>query len=199
MGILKGELDGFVGMWDRRVWGQIHNRPEWEYSDIETEWDYFWQFYEKRNWSDSFHLGDKDLTGNPPCGQIDIVPAEACLEAWSRYKTLMFLGWNTMTPELYEKMKQYVANGGQLIISLSHLRTNIKRLEPMKLFRDGDLLDLGAGCDVVQKSGAWLNYGDLRLGQGRENAKKYLADNKELCEEIKAKILVAKGMVDGSD
>ena len=59
---------------------------------------------------------------------------------------------------------------------------------------EGDLLDLGLSCDVVQKSGAWLNYGDIRLGQGRENAKKYLADNKDLCEEIKHKILVAKGL-----
>jgi len=59
---------------------------------------------------------------------------------------------------------------------------------------EGDLLDLGATCDVVEKAGAWLNYGDIRLGQGRENAKKYLADNKDLCEEMKNKILVARGL-----
>ena len=60
---------------------------------------------------------------------------------------------------------------------------------------EGDLLDLGAACGVVEKSGAWLNLGDLRLGQGRENAKKFLADNQDLCEEIKSKILAAKGLV----
>ncbi|MHC4721040.1 MAG: recombinase RecA, partial [Planctomycetota bacterium] len=59
---------------------------------------------------------------------------------------------------------------------------------------EGDLLDLGIGCDVVEKTGAWLNYGDVRLGQGRENAKKYLAENKDLCQEIKSKIIIAKGM-----
>jgi len=59
---------------------------------------------------------------------------------------------------------------------------------------EGDLLDLGVGCDVVQKSGAWLNYGEVRLGQGRENAKKYLAENGDLCEELKKKILVSKGL-----
>ena len=59
---------------------------------------------------------------------------------------------------------------------------------------EGDLLDLGAACGVVEKSGAWLNLGDLRLGQGRENAKKFLADNQDLCEEIKSKILAAKGL-----
>jgi len=64
---------------------------------------------------------------------------------------------------------------------------------------EGDLLDLALGCDVVQKSGAWLNYGEMRLGQGRENAKKLLLENKDLSEEIKHKILVAKGLVESEE
>jgi len=60
---------------------------------------------------------------------------------------------------------------------------------------EGDLLDLAVGTNVVEKSGAWLNYGDMRLGQGRENAKKFMAENKDLCREIKDKVLVAKGLV----
>jgi len=60
---------------------------------------------------------------------------------------------------------------------------------------EGDLLDLGLGCKVVERSGAWLNYGDMRLGQGRENAKKFLAENKDLREELRSKILTAKGLV----
>ena len=63
---------------------------------------------------------------------------------------------------------------------------------------EGDLLDLGGTCSVIQKTGAWLNYGDLKLGQGRENAKKYLLENKPLCEEIKNKILASKGMTAGN-
>jgi len=59
---------------------------------------------------------------------------------------------------------------------------------------EGDLLDLGTACNVVEKSGAWLNYGSIRLGQGRENAKKFLAENRDLCEELKCKILAAKGL-----
>jgi len=60
---------------------------------------------------------------------------------------------------------------------------------------EGDLLDLGEAAGVVQKSGAWLNYGTVRLGQGRENAKKFLVENKDLCDEVAHKILVAKGMI----
>ncbi len=59
---------------------------------------------------------------------------------------------------------------------------------------EGDLIDLGVDNDVVTKSGAWINYGQKRLGQGRENAKKFLIENPELLEEIKDKVLIAKGL-----
>ena len=59
---------------------------------------------------------------------------------------------------------------------------------------EGDLIDLGVDCGVITKSGAWLNYGDMRLGQGRENAKQILKENLELRDEIKHQILMAKGL-----
>ncbi|MFC1652850.1 recombinase RecA [Planctomycetota bacterium] len=64
---------------------------------------------------------------------------------------------------------------------------------------EGDLIDLGVECEVLSKSGAWLNYGKMRLGQGRENAKTLLKDNPELCQEIEQKIMVAKGLIDESE
>ena len=54
--------------------------------------------------------------------------------------------------------------------------------------REGELLDLAVKADVVQKSGAWFNYGDMRLGQGRDNVKELLRTNKELASEIEAKL-----------
>ncbi|MDD5134086.1 MAG: recombinase RecA [Phycisphaerae bacterium] len=59
---------------------------------------------------------------------------------------------------------------------------------------EGDLIDLACTHEVVTKSGAWLNYGEIRLGQGRENAKKYLIENPKLADEIKEKTLVAIGV-----
>ena len=50
---------------------------------------------------------------------------------------------------------------------------------------EGDLLDLAALANVVEKSGAWYNYKTTRLGQGRENAKQFLFENKDLAEEIR--------------
>ncbi len=60
----------------------------------------------------------------------------------------------------------------------------------------GDLLDLAAECNVVNKSGAWYTCGQLRIGQGRENAKVYLEQNPAFTEEIKAKVLAAKGLAE---
>ena len=48
----------------------------------------------------------------------------------------------------------------------------------------GDMLDLGAQLDIVKKSGSWYSYGEIRLGQGRENAKNYIRENPELAHEI---------------
>ena len=60
---------------------------------------------------------------------------------------------------------------------------------------EGDLLDLAANINVVEKSGAWYNYKTTRLGQGRENAKQFLFENKDLAEEIRHAVLEQKGML----
>lgn len=52
----------------------------------------------------------------------------------------------------------------------------------------GDILDLAASIDVVVKSGAWYAYEGNKIGQGRENAKQYLKDNPEICDEIAKKV-----------
>ena len=52
----------------------------------------------------------------------------------------------------------------------------------------GDLLDIAANVDIVKKSGSWYNYQDIKLGQGRENVKKFLADNMDLTNAIEEKV-----------
>ncbi len=54
--------------------------------------------------------------------------------------------------------------------------------------KNGMLLDLGVEAGIVEKSGAWYNYGEMRLGQGRENARIYLNENPDLAKEIEEKI-----------
>ena len=50
------------------------------------------------------------------------------------------------------------------------------------------MLDLGVEKKLINKTGAWFSYGDIRIGQGRENARQFLKDNPEVCEEITQKL-----------
>ncbi|MGD0152243.1 MAG: recombinase RecA [Thermacetogeniaceae bacterium] len=54
--------------------------------------------------------------------------------------------------------------------------------------REGGLIDIGLNLNIINKSGAWLSYGEERLGQGRENAKEFLKEHPEITSEIEAKI-----------
>ena len=60
--------------------------------------------------------------------------------------------------------------------------------------RTGELVDLGVEHKMVVKSGAWYSYGDLRLGQGRDNAKQFLRDNGDLADELEGKIREKMGL-----
>ncbi|MBV9251882.1 MAG: hypothetical protein JO227_21905, partial [Acetobacteraceae bacterium] len=59
----------------------------------------------------------------------------------------------------------------------------------------GELIDLGVKANVVEKSGAWFSYDSQRIGQGRENAKQFLRDHKEVAAAIETKVREQSGMV----
>jgi recombination protein RecA len=61
--------------------------------------------------------------------------------------------------------------------------------------KEGDLIDLGIAHKIVDKSGSWFSYGEIRLGQGRENARVFLKDNPDLAGEIDRKVRAALGLV----
>jgi recombination protein RecA len=65
--------------------------------------------------------------------------------------------------------------------------------------RSGELVDLGVEHKLVMKSGAWYNCGDVRLGQGRENAKRFLRENGDLADEIELKLRQALGIAPATD
>ncbi len=70
--------------------------------------------------------------------------------------------------------------------------------------KTGELLDLGVSANIVEKAGAWFSYSGQRIGQGRENAKKFLKENPQVAKEVEDKIrenagLVASNMLEGPD
>ena len=65
--------------------------------------------------------------------------------------------------------------------------------------REGEILDLAAECNVVNKSGAWYSYNGERIGQGRENVKIFLKDHLEICEEIEKKVRIQYHLLPGEE
>lgn len=61
--------------------------------------------------------------------------------------------------------------------------------------REGDLIDLAVKEDIIKKSGSWFSYNDERIGQGRDNAKKFLLDNPEIMDEIDHELRVRYGLI----
>jgi recombination protein RecA len=63
--------------------------------------------------------------------------------------------------------------------------------------KTGELIDIGIEMKIVEKSGAWFSYGDLRIGQGRENSKQFFRDNPDIAAEIERKIRANLGLPTG--
>ena len=62
--------------------------------------------------------------------------------------------------------------------------------------KTGELIDLGVKAGVVEKSGSWYSYGPQRIGQGKENARSFLAENPDVADEIESKIRCDAGLID---
>ena len=65
--------------------------------------------------------------------------------------------------------------------------------------KEGDILDLAADCSIINKSGAWYAYQGDKIGQGRENAKKFLKEHPEICDEIEKKVRIHYHLLPGED
>jgi len=60
--------------------------------------------------------------------------------------------------------------------------------------KEGDIIDLGVKYNILQKSGVWISFNDIKFGQGRENSKTYLQEHPEIAKEIEDKILTTAGL-----
>lgn len=147
LGVVMGHLDGYTGGAQSHVW--CVDDPAFAAGAPEETWLQFKRLFTADEWYTRprkyYWQADATLPrrhGTPPCGQVDIVPAEAPLDVLRTYGCLVFLGWNTMTPELYAKLRDYVHAGGRLLMSVPHLSTQLRRDQPPQVINGGDLRDL---------------------------------------------------------
>jgi recombination protein RecA len=104
-----------------------------------------------------------------------------------------------------------IKSGGEMLGNRTRVRVVKNKLAPpfretefdvlygKGISREGELLDLGLQYELVEKSGPWFSYGSERIGQGRENARIFLADNPDIREEIRSKILEKAGFAQGAN
>ena len=64
---------------------------------------------------------------------------------------------------------------------------------------EGDVLDLAVSGDIVEKTGAWYSFDDMKIGQGRENSKTYLSENEKVLESITKKVMSFMGLDQETD
>lgn len=94
---------------------------------------------------------------------------------------------------------QFIGNRTKLKVVKNKLAAPFRTAEFDIMFgegisREGDVLDLAIAHNLFQKSGSWFSFGDIRLGQGRENTRKFLMDNPDLCLEVEEKLLMELGL-----
>ena len=94
---------------------------------------------------------------------------------------------------LKDSSGQFIGNHTRAKIVKNKVAPPFREAEFDIMFGEGiskmsELIDVGVKLGIVQKSGAWFNYGDIRLGQGRDNAKQFLRDNPEIANDIEGQV-----------
>ncbi len=180
---VQGNLDGW-GCWGgSSVWSQFGDE-KWGHGDAEHSWRILKEIGKKRSWCEVENYGDEDTSAAPAYGQYDVIPASAPLEVMQSYEHLIFVGWNTMTEELYGKLERYVETGGHLLMGAAHLNTTARRDGELAYIRNGEVSRL-FGCRVL-KSRFKANDGYKFMTDSLNEKLKYPYSKDLMCDPILA-------------
>jgi len=128
---VQGNYDGFGWGNSSSLWGQYYDE-KWGFNSPEYSYRVLNEVYRSEEWHEERNFGDYDYSHAPGYGQYDVIPATCPLEVMKQYEWVIFCGWNTMTPEIYETLKAYVADGGNLLITAAHIRDSVDRAQKGK-------------------------------------------------------------------
>lgn len=122
VGFLHGNLDGYTCFMGSSIWSQF-DKEEWGIGDAEYSWKILDELSHGLDWHDFINFADTngfDCSRFLPYGTYDVVPIESPLSVLEKYDMLVFVGWNTMTEDIYERLKKYVQGGGHLVGTMAH-------------------------------------------------------------------------------
>ena len=162
---VQGNLDGYMAGNSGFLWGQFYDK-QWGFGAPEYSYRILDEVYHGCEWNDGRNAGDYDYSNAPGYGTYDVIPATTPLEVMRQYEWVIFCGWNTMTPEIYETLKAYVKDGGKLLITAAHMRDSVSRLEKGKL----------VGEDIEEFIGAKIGEGLINTCDGFKFARNSIVD-----------------------
>lgn len=153
IGLVHGRFDGYSGL-RGDIWGQ----PGWNTGEHEDSWELLKIFYPEswnvNSWKEILDDRYSRFSGTP-YGLVDIVPAMTPAKMLSRYRSLLFLGWNTMCNEQYLNLIKYVRKGGRLVMWASHLNRSANRNDihvRHDFYNNGDFRNLfGVSVSIPRK------------------------------------------------
>jgi hypothetical protein len=210
--VIQGRYDGWRCFGRGNVW--MREGRQWKFGLAEESFDLLKVFYPRSVLSDIYRndcpVEPQGWYSGTPYGVVDLLPIEASAELLDTYKVIAFLGWNTFVAEDFEKLLNYVKNGGSLILAKPHLSICTKRNMDSVLKPDAVLYEL-LGDDFANTSTDSTEIIRRQVGKGKviyfkidtypadgrireiyENELKTLALEAEECERN-------KGWIRGSD
>ena len=125
---VQGNLDGFGWGNSSSLWGQYYDE-KWGFAAPEFSYRILDEVYHSTEWNNAINYGDNDYSHAPGYGTYDVIPATCPLDVLRQYDWVIFCGWNTMTPDIADKFKKYVEEGGKLFITAAHMRDSVDRAE----------------------------------------------------------------------
>lgn len=171
--------------WDSNVWGKWNN-------DYQIAWNATEEWLPPSDKQNVFESPlNKNLFSGTPYGNVDIVSADG---DFSKYKQLSLLGWNTMDEDLLSKLKDFVQNGGELMISYAHFNQVDRNDLPFE-FVDGEKIKDFIGVDIkgaekIAKNISFVDGKEFRIEQDLEIAVGNVLGAKVLCSDQNGKGVV---------
>lgn len=189
-----GNYDGYVGMtWDTfSIFGQHHlavSNRNWRVGAPEFTWEAMMELFYPRP-VDAMKPYANGWLGGSPYGQVDVVNIDDSLksEQLSSYRVVAFGGWNTMTEKIAATLREYVANGGQVVLSVPQLSSRIDR--EFSEYKPSDLVQAVPGVSVTN---VFLSEDILMIGK---KAPEFL--KKAYPAYVSAKLRIADVALSGS-
>lgn len=130
--VIQGRNDAWKSFVRGSVWSQ--EGEKWKFNQACESFDLLRVFYPE-NEVDA--CGPEGWFTSTPYGPVDLLPVEAPQDVMDRYKLMLFLGWNTYDENDFQRIKQYVFDGGTLLLSAAHLNAELQPDQPVQ-FPDND-------------------------------------------------------------